>query len=239
MASAKRELTFLLAGPEKRLLVAIASRLPAWVTPNALTGLGVAAAVGTGLAYALSSRTPVWLGIASLMLVLHWFGDSLDGTLARVRKTERPRYGYYLDHVVDAFSTSVIGIGIGLSPYVDLTLALGLVIGYLTLSINVYLESQVFQVFRLAYGRLGPTESRLILIAANTLFALAAPVGPGLQPPPAVTFTANAVFAALALGMIGMLVVRFGKNLRVLAVLEPRRGRQTQEQGRISYGGGG
>ena len=129
MATAKRELGFLLAAPEKRLVVAIAGRLPSWVTPNQLTGLGVLAAVGTGVAYALSARSPAWLGLASLMLVLHWLGDSLDGTLARVRRAERPRYGYYLDHFVDAFSTSAIGIGIGLSPYVDLTLALGLVIG--------------------------------------------------------------------------------------------------------------
>lgn len=220
MATAKREMTFLLAGPEKRLLVAIASRLPRWVTPNHLTGLGVLAALGTGFAYAQSARSLVWLGAASIMLVAQWFGDSLDGTLARVRNAERPRYGYYLDHLVDAFSTSAIGIGIGLSPFVDLTLALGLVIGYLTLSINVYLESQVFDVFRLAYGRVGPTESRLTLILANTGLALAA----GSAPPAAVTLAANALFAALALGMIGVLAVRFGANMRQLARMEPRKG---------------
>ena len=218
MATAKRELGFLLAAPEKRLLVAIAGRLPSWVTPNQLTGLGVLAAVGTGVAYALSARSPAWLGLASLMLVLHWLGDSLDGTLARVRRAERPRYGYYLDHFVDAFSTSAIGIGIGLSPYVDLTLALGLVIGYLTLSINVYLESQVFEVLRLSYGRIGPTESRLILVVANTALALS-------TPSTAVAMAANAVFAGLALGMIGMLVARFGANLRRLAHMEPVKGR--------------
>lgn len=220
MATAKRELSFLLAGPEKRVLVAIAGRLPSWVTPNHLTGLGVLAALGTGVGYALSARSPVWLGVANLMLVAHWFGDSLDGTLARVRRAERPRYGYYLDHLVDAFSTCVIGIGIGLSPYVDLALALGLVIGYLTLSINVYLESQVFDVFRLAYGRVGPTESRLFLILANTALALAA----GSAPPPAVTLAANVLFAALALGMVGVLAARFGANLKQLARMEPRKG---------------
>lgn len=221
--TAKRELGFLLAGPEKRLLVSIAGRLPPWITPNHLTGLGVFAAVGTAVAYAMSARGPLWLAVANLMLLIHWLGDSLDGTLARVRKAERPRYGYYLDHCVDAFSTSAIGLGIGLSPYVDLTLALGLVIGYLTLSINVYLESQVFDVFRLAYGRIGPTESRLMLVIANTVLALAAPLSAGSLPAPSVTTAANAVFAFLAVAMVAVLVARFGANLRQLARLEPRR----------------
>jgi len=223
MATATRELGFLLAGPEKRLLVAIAARLPARVTPNHLTGLGVLGALGTGLAYSLSARSPGWLAVASLMLVVHWLGDSLDGTLARVRKTERPRYGFYLDHCVDAFATSVIGVGIGLSPYVDFTLALGLVIAYLTLSINVYLESHVFNVFRLAYGRFGPTESRLILILTNAVLGLAAPVSAGAGPPQAVTVAANLGFALLALGMVGLLVTRFGANLKRLAEMEPSR----------------
>lgn len=223
MATATRELGFLLAGPEKRVLVAIAARLPARVTPNHLTGVGVLAAIGTGLAYSMSARSPGWLAIASLMLIVHWLGDSLDGTLARVRKAERPRYGYYLDHFVDAFATSAIGIGIGLSPYVDLTLALGLVIAYLTLSINVYLESQVFNVFRLAYGRFGPTESRLILILTNAVLATAAPVSGGGAALPGVVLAANTVFGLLALGMVGMLATRFGANLKRLAQMEPSR----------------
>src|SRR5439155_297784 len=143
-----------------RLLRAVAARLPAVVTPDHLTGLGVLGAIGVGAAYALSRVSAVWLWVASACFVVQWLGDSLDGTLARVRGTERPRYGYYLDHVVDAFSTAVIGVGVGLSPYVNPCVALGVVIVYLALSINVYLESNVFGVFRLAYGRLGPTEVR-------------------------------------------------------------------------------
>src|SRR5205823_7557458 len=123
----------------------------------------------------LSRCNAAWLWVASACLVVQWLGDSLDGTLARVRGAERPRYGYYLDHVVDAFSTSVIGVGLGLSPYVQLGVALGVVIVYLALSINVYLEANVFGVFRLAYGRIGPTEVRIILIAANATLALAVP----------------------------------------------------------------
>ena len=114
--AARRELTFLIAEPERRLLRAIAARLPRWVTSDGLTVVGMAGALGTGAAYALSTLSTVWLWAASALLVVNWLGDSLDGTLARVRRAERPRYGYYLDHIVDEFSTAAVGAGIGLSP---------------------------------------------------------------------------------------------------------------------------
>jgi phosphatidylglycerophosphate synthase len=218
-SDAKRELTFLLAEPERRLLRKIAVRLPAWVTSDQLTAVGVLAATGAGVAYALSGLHAGWLWVASAMLVFNWFGDSLDGTLARVRFAERPRYGYYLDHVVDAYATAAIGIGLGLSPYVSLGVALGLVVVYLVLSINVYLESAVFGAFRLGYGRLGPTEVRLILIAVNAGLALHRSV-PGLDALP-IRLVADAVLAAAALAMLAVLAARFARNLRNLARLEP------------------
>ncbi len=211
---ARRELTFLLAEPERRLLRAIAARLPRCVTSDQLTLVGVLAAVGAGAAYALSTFSPAWLWAASVLLVVNWFGDSLDGTLARVRRVERPRYGYYLDHVVDAFATAAIGAGIGLSPYVDLGIALAAVLAYLVLSINVYLESNVFGVFRLGYGRLGPTEVRLILVATNALLVLS---GPG----PRVVTIANWALGLLVLGMLAMVARRIAGNLSELARLEP------------------
>jgi len=219
MADPTREMTFLLAESERRLLRWIAARLPPWVTSDQLTALGVAAATATGIAYSLSGVHHAWLWVASLMLVINWFGDSLDGTLARVRHIERPRYGYYLDHVVDAYSTAVIGIGLGVSPYVSFGIALGLVVVYLVLSINVYLESTVFGAFRLAYGRLGPTELRLILITINGALALHHDFfGQGVVP---VRIVADAVCTAAGLGMLVMLVIRFARNLRALAQLEP------------------
>jgi phosphatidylglycerophosphate synthase len=211
---AKRELTFLLADPERRLLRAVAARLPAAVTPDHLTALGVLGALGVGAAYALSRASAGWLWAASACLVVQWLGDSLDGTLARVRGAERPRYGYYLDHAVDAFSTAVIGVGVALSLYVNPCVALGMVIVYLALSINVYLESNVFGVFRLAYGRFGPTEIRIVLIAANAALAVIAP-GPGLY------LVANATLALLGVGMMSMLVGRVAHNLARLAREEP------------------
>jgi len=212
--AARRELTFLLAQPERRLLRAIAARLPPWMTSDGLTVLGMVGALGAGVAYALSTRSAAWLWAASALLVVNWFGDSLDGTLARVRRAERPRYGYYLDHVVDAFSTAAIGAGIGLSPYVDLGVALAGVLAYLILSINIYLESQAFGVFRLGYSRIGPTEARIVLVAANIALALS---GPGAAVVPVATGAA----AALVVGMFVMVAVRIGRNLSQLARLEP------------------
>src|SRR5437868_10515526 len=174
MTTGVREMRFLLAAPEARILRALAARVPRSIRSNHLTAIGTIAAAAAGIAYALTTYHPAWLWVASTMLVVNWLGDSLDGTLARVRGTQRPKYGYYLDHVVDAFSTAVIGLGIGLSPYVDLGLALGMVIVYLAMSINVYLESTVFGVFKISYGRIGPTEVRLLLILLNTAAVITA-----------------------------------------------------------------
>src|SRR3954451_6861796 len=169
---APREKRFLLAGAEARTLAWIARRLPRRVMPDHLTALGVVAAVGIAVAYVLSNDSPLWLWAASALLVVHWLGDSLDGTLARVRGVERPRYGYYLDHLVDALATALIGIGLGLSPHMLLVTGLLIVIAYLVLSINTYLETTVFGTFSLGYGRFGPTEARIALIAVNAAMAL-------------------------------------------------------------------
>jgi archaetidylinositol phosphate synthase len=137
-----------------------------------MTGLGVVAAIAIAAAYLLSNGNEMWLWAASALLVVPWFGDSLDGTLARVRRIERPKYGYHLDHLVDALATALIGLGLGLSPWMLLSVGLVIVVAYLVLSINTYLETYAFGVFTLGYGRIGPTEVRLALIGLNTLIAL-------------------------------------------------------------------
>jgi archaetidylinositol phosphate synthase len=212
--AARRELTSLLAQPERRVLRAVAARLPRWVTSDGLTALGMAGALGAGAAYALSALDRNWLWTACVLLVVNWFGDSLDGTVARVRGTERPRYGYYLDHIVDAFSTAAVGVGLGLSPYVDLRVALAGVLAYLVLSINTYLETHVFGVFQLGYGRIGPTEGRIILVVANVALASS---GPSAVVVPVATGAA----AALVVAMFVMVGVRIGRNLTKLARLDP------------------
>ena len=220
MATPQRELTFLLAAPERRLLRAIAARIPARWRPNHFTVLGVLAATGVGVAYALARLDSSWLWVASALLVVQWLGDSLDGTLARVRGVERPRYGYYLDHMTDAYSTVVIGAGIGLSHYVHVGLALCLVVLYLALSINVYLESQVLGSFRLGYSRVGPTEARILMIVLNTVLAVSHEV-----PRTAWSVLAsvgNVVAVALAAALLALLVARFARNVHVLARMEPQ-----------------
>src|SRR3954471_17169083 len=217
--NAEREPNFLLAVPEKRFLRAIAARLPHWIVPDDLTRLGVASAVAICAAYQLSNDARWWLWVASALLVVHWLGDSLDGTLARVRKVERPRYGYYLDHLVDALSTAAIGIGLGLSPFMLLSVGTLLVVAYLVLSINVYLESYALGRFSIGYGKVGPTEMRVLLIALNTALAL----GLDLR----TTIEGTAVTAldlagiVIGSGMIVLLAARVWRNLRELAKSEP------------------
>jgi phosphatidylglycerophosphate synthase len=219
METATRKLTFLLAEPERRLLRWIAGRLPRSWMPDHLTAIGVLGALLVGGGYALSPGHPGWLWLASLGLAINWLGDSLDGTLARVRRIERPKYGYYIDHMVDAFNTAVIGAGIGLSPYVSLSLAMLVVILYLALSINIYLESSVLGVFEIAYGIFGPTEVRLLLILANSaLFAGA--LGADLAAA-SVARIANGTLLVASGAMLLVLTARFSRNLMRLARMEP------------------
>lgn len=217
----QRTSDFLLSSFERAVLPRLAAALPSWVKPDHLTVLGLLASTGIALAYMLSNRNPGWLWAASGLLVVQWFGDSLDGTLARVRRAERPRYGYYLDHLMDAYSTLAIGLGLGLSPYMLVAVGLAIVIAYLLLSINVYLETHAFGEFSFSYGRLGPTEVRVLLIALNTA------AGTGLALPFRIAGLGITVFDVIgvlaAMTMLGLLLVRALRNLRKLARLEPPR----------------
>lgn len=216
---AEREESFLLAVPEKRFLRWLAGRLPRRILPDDMTAIGVAAAIAVAVAYQLSNDGSGWLWVASALLVVQWIGDSLDGTLARVRGIERPTYGYYLDHLVDAISTAAIGIGLGLSPFMLLSTGTLIVVAYLTLSINVYLESFAFNRFSIGYGKIGPTEIRLILILLNTALALKLGLDFRLV---GVDLT---VFDVVGLSIAGVMIVllagRSLRNLRELARKEP------------------
>ena len=209
-----RELTFVFAEFERRLLERLARRVPRGLRANHFTALGMVGAAGAGVAYALARYNPAWLWVASVMLALHWLGDSLDGTLARVRGAERPKYGFYLDHVMGALSVVVVGLGIGVSGFVNPALALGVVVGYLALAVNVYLESSVFGIAKVEYGRIGPTEARLVLIVLNTVLAL------GVHPTVRV---ANWTVAGVLAGMVVVFVWRLARNLSRLNKLDPQR----------------
>ncbi len=218
-ADHERSSRHLLQPFEARALPWLADRLPRRVLPDHLTLLGVAASLGIGASYVLTNEDPAWLWAASAGLVVHWFGDSLDGTLARHRGIERPRYGFYLDHLVDAVSTVAIGLGLGFSPYMLLSVGLAIVVAYLLLSINVYLETHVHEEFSFGYGRLGPTEARVALIALNTAAVTVGPMRFEALGVGATIF--DVAGAAVALGMVGLLSFRAAANLRRLSRLEP------------------
>ena len=222
-AEHQRTSEFLLAPFERRVLPRLAGALPGWVTPDHLTVLGHFASTVVAAAYLLSNRNPAWLWLANAAILVNWFGDSLDGTLARYRKIERPRYGYYLDHLTDAYSTLAVGLGLGLSPYMLLAVGLTISIVYLVMSINVYLETHVFGQFSLGYGKLGPTEARVVLILLNTQALLWGPLPFNLLGVGATVFDVAGLLAASA--MLGLLLVRVTRNLRTLAGLEPPRRR--------------
>jgi archaetidylinositol phosphate synthase len=210
---------FVLKRFERWALPRLAARLPGWVMPDHLTVLGLLASTAIGAAYALSNRHENWLWLASFALVVNWFGDSLDGTLARYRRIERPRYGYYLDHLTDAYSTLAIGLGLGFSPYMLLAVGLAIVIAYLLLSINVYLETHVFERFSFSYGNLGPTEVRVVLIVLNTLALTLGPLPFAVLGVGATVFDVAGLAATAA--MLLMLLARAGGNLIRLSKLEP------------------
>ena len=165
----------LTAAAERRLLNWLCARLPAGVKPDHLTTIGMLGAVVIFTGYAASSSDPAWLWLAIAGYFIQWFGDSLDGSLARFRKIERPRFGYFIDHSCDGFATLLILAGIGLSPYVRLDVALLALAGYLLLSIHAYLSARVVGELRLSYAAAGPTELRLVLIAYTVAMIVLGP----------------------------------------------------------------
>ncbi len=160
----------ILLGPLERPAIAwLVEHLPSWVTSDHLTILGFLAAVFIGVSYWLTNFDPKYLWLANLGFLINWFGDSLDGSLARFRKIERPQYGFFIDHTVDTISEVSIFFGIGLSPYVDFNLALIALVGYLCMANLVYITTSVKGEFKISYSSLGPTEARVIAMIANAV----------------------------------------------------------------------
>lgn len=164
---AEREHTSFLAPIEKKALIWMAGRTPRWINSDHLTVLGLAAMAGGGLSYWYSRWDRVGLVLVILCLVLNWVGDSLDGTLARFRNQQRPRYGFYVDHVVDACGTLFLLGGVALSGYMSERVATGLIIVYFLLTIEVYLATYTIGKFHISFWKWGPTELRLLLMIGN------------------------------------------------------------------------
>jgi phosphatidylglycerophosphate synthase len=168
---AAREHTSLTASAEKRLLIWIAGRLPHWINSDHLTALGFLSMAGAGLSYWYSAidRVP-GLSLVAVFLVLNWFGDSLDGTVARVRNLQRPRYGFYLDHVLDSIGSAFLITGIGLSDMMSMPVAMALLVVYLLVSIETFLATYALGKFQMSAGFFGPTELRVLLLIGNAFY---------------------------------------------------------------------
>lgn len=178
----KRIQTSVLNAAEKKVLVWLSLRQPRWMTSDILTAIGVVGAIIVAIGYYLSNYHIGWLWLSSLGFVINWYGDSLDGTLARVRGTQRPIYGFYLDHNIDGITMTIMCIGAGLSSLLNLYIAMGILAVYLLLSISVYINAHLKGEFKLTYAGMGPTEFRLIMIIVNTLFATIAPLREWVMP---------------------------------------------------------
>jgi len=213
----------ILLGPlERPALKWLAENQPVWVNPDILTVIGIFGSVLIFAGYALSRLNPAFLWLASLGFVINWYGDSLDGTLARVRKIERPKYGFFVDHIVDAISEVMVFLGLGLTFYVRFDIAAVALVGYLLMSIYVYVTTAVTGVFQLSYGKLGPTEVRVIAILANTaMFFFGNPVI--LNAPLEMTIY-DILVAIVALALYGIFI---GKSIQQAAILDKQdRGRR-------------
>jgi archaetidylinositol phosphate synthase len=156
-------------GPfERPALHWLASHLPAWVTPDMMTVVGISGSLTIAFGYALSNIHPAFLWLATFGFVVNWFGDSLDGSLARFRHIERPKYGFYIDHVTDVLTEIITILGLGLTPYVKFSVAAMFCIAYITMSVLVYVRMNVMGEFKISYNKLGPTEARVLAILLNT-----------------------------------------------------------------------
>ncbi|WP_294628787.1 CDP-alcohol phosphatidyltransferase family protein [uncultured Bacteroides sp.] len=219
--SSNRIQTSLLNAMEKKALIWLAERQPSWMTSDMLTYIGLLGAVVCGLGFALAHIDKNYLWISSLGLVINWYGDSLDGTLARVRHTQRPIYGFFIDHTLDAVTICIMCIGAGISPMFRLDVAMLVLAGYLVLSIYTYISTIIKDEFRLTYGSFGPTEFRLVVILINTVFMY--------TPLSAISYTVGGqtlgVFdiagLLIALFLFGAWLSQFLVDRRILAERDP------------------
>lgn len=206
---------------EKKALVWLAERQPAWVTSDMLTYFGVFAAVLYTAFCWMSQNNIYLLWVSSFCLVLNWYGDSLDGTIARVRQTQRPKYGFFIDHSLDALTTCMFCLGLGLSPIMELSTSLFIMAGYLCMSIYTYLTTIVMGKFRLTYGQLGPTEMRLIIIAVYISY-IYLPLKETYLDFCGIHWTVyNTIGVLVAVTLFTVYIVSLVKDLRALAKIDP------------------
>lgn len=210
----------LIARLERRALNRLCAGLPGWVTPDLLTLTGMVGAFLVFGGYVASNVHSGWLLVSIAGYIIHWFGDSLDGSLARFRKIERPRYGYFLDHSCDGFATMLVVVGIGISPYVQMEVALIALVGYLLMSIHAFLSVRVLGELRLSYLNAGPTELRLVLIGLTLAMLVAGRENP-------IIFQLNGFdlfVGSVGILLIALFAVQTAKTAKRLAKEDPPKG---------------
>ena len=215
-----RQHNSLLAATEKRLLIWIAERLPRWINSDHLSALGLAAMAGAGASFVIAGTDPIaGASLVVLCLLLNWFGDSLDGTVARVRDQQRPRYGYYVDHVIDLAGTGLLFTGLALSGYMSPRIATLVVAAFFLVSAETYLATHARGVFKMAFAGVGPTELR-VLMAAGALALIHTPTVELPALGQVRLWDLGGVIGAI--GMIGTFAISSAQNVRALYVEETR-----------------
>lgn len=213
--------TSVLAAAEKRALIWMAKRLPRWINSDHLSALGLVSMAGAGLAFWLAASDPIaGASLVVLCLLLNWFGDSLDGTVARVRDQQRPRYGYYVDHVIDLAGTAMLFAGLAASGYMTPAIAVLVVAAYYLVSAETFLATHSRGVFKMAFLGVGPTELR-VLLAAGALALIDTPVVAPFGLEPVQLWDVGGVIGAC--GMTAAFIVAGVRNGRALYLQETRR----------------
>ncbi|MBR6846931.1 MAG: CDP-alcohol phosphatidyltransferase family protein [Bacteroidales bacterium] len=219
--------TSVLNGVEKKALLWLAERQPKWVNSDTLTFIGFIGSVIIAAGYILSNYNINFLWLASLGLVINWYGDSLDGTLARFRKQQRPVYGFYLDHTMDAINETFMFMGVGLSPFMRFDLSCILLAIYLMLTLNVSMNAHLKGEFRLTYAKLGPTEFRLIAIIVNAILVFDKPLNTWSYELPWLSSTLefhalDIVGIAILIILVLIYIVTITQDLRYYSKVDPR-----------------
>ena len=219
-AAPKRRINDIALGRfERWALPKMAARLPRWVTPDRLTALALVGALVAGVAYALAGRDLAWLHLASLGLVVHWWGDSLDGTLARVRQIRRERYGFFVDHLCDAVAVVFLAVGLGAGSLMRMDVALAVGGAVLLFMVLVHLVTIGRDVFKISFGGVGPTELRLLAIVLNTVLWAVGPQPELAQVPGWGLY--DVVGLVVAVGLLTVFAVFAVRETRTMSRLDP------------------
>lgn len=225
---ATRIQTSLLNGIEKKALVWLAGKQPAWMTSDILTLIGLIGSILIFCGYLLSVRNINWLWLSTFGLLVNWYGDSLDGTLARVRNKQRPLYGYYLDHMIDLVDEAFMFFGVGLSALAHLEVVLWMYVFYLWMTIGVSINAHLRSEFKLTYAKLGPTEFRVLVMLVNTLLIFIKPLREFTLPLSIGRYSISLTTLDLGIVAVGILLAAMFfttmvKDLKYYSKIDPKR----------------